>query len=153
MEARREERHHAGEDAAGENKAISRRADEELFNRGNLDVADELFAPDFVYHNPAGEELRGPENVKRYAVMLRAAFPDLHQTIEDQIAEGDKVSYRWTARGTHEGEPMGIAPTGKQVTFTGIAVARLADGKIEEMWENYDALGMLQQLGVVPSPE
>jgi steroid delta-isomerase-like uncharacterized protein len=137
----------------GENKAISRRADEELFNRGNLDVADELFTPDFVYHDPGGGELRGPENVKGYAAMLRAAFPDLHQTIEDQIAEGDKVAYRWTARGTHEGELMGIAPTSKRVTFTGIAVARLADGKIQEIWENYDALGMMQQLGVVPSPE
>jgi steroid delta-isomerase-like uncharacterized protein len=137
----------------GENKAISRRADEELFNRGNLDVADELFTPDFVYHDPAGGQLRGPENVKGYAAMLRAAFPDLQQTIEDQIAEGDKVAYRWTARGTHEGELMGIAPTGKRVEFTGIAVARLADGRIEEMWENYDALGMMQQLGVVPSPK
>ena len=138
----------------GENKAISRRADEELFNRGNLDVADELFAPDFVYHDPAGgEEWRGPESVKRYAAMLRAAFPDLHQAIEDQLAEGDKVAYRWTACGTHQGELMGIAPTGNQVTFTGISVARLADGKIEEIWENYDALGMMQQLGVVPSPE
>ncbi len=136
-----------------ENKAISRRADEELFNRGNVDVADELFAPDFVYHDPAGGELRGPESVKGYAAMLRAAFPDLHQTVEDQIAEGDKVAYRWTARGTHEGELMGIAPTGKRVEFTGIAVARLADGRIEEIWENYDALGMMQQLGVVPSQE
>jgi steroid delta-isomerase-like uncharacterized protein len=137
----------------GENKAISRRADEELFNRGNLAVAEKLFAPDFVYHDPAGEELSGPEDVKAYAAMLRAAFPDLHQTIEDQIAEGDKVAYRWTARGTHDGELMGIAPTGKRVEFTGIAVARLANGKIEEIWENYDALGMIRQLGVVPSPE
>jgi steroid delta-isomerase-like uncharacterized protein len=136
-----------------ENKAISRRADEELFNRGNLDVADELFAPAFVYHDPAGGELRGPESVKGYAAMLRDAFPDLQQTIEEQMAEGDKVAYRWTARGTHEGELMGIAPTGKRVEFTGIAVARLANGKIEEIWENYDALGMMQQLGVVPSPE
>lgn len=85
-----------------ENKDISRRADEELFNRGNLSIADELFAPDFVYHDPVShEEWRGPESVKRYAAMLRVAFPDLHQTIEEQIAEGDKVAYRWTARGTH----------------------------------------------------
>jgi steroid delta-isomerase-like uncharacterized protein len=137
----------------GENKTISRRADEELFNRGNLDVADELFAPSFVYHDPAsGEEWRGPESVKQYAAMLRAAFPDLHQTIEDQVAEGDKVAYRWTARGTHKGKLMGIAPIGNQVTFTGTSIARLADGKIEEIWENYDALGMMQQLGVIPSP-
>jgi predicted ester cyclase len=83
--------------------------------------------------------------------MLRAAFPDLHQTIEEQIAEGDKVAYRWTARGTHLGELMGIAPTGNRVMFTGISIAHLAEGKIEEIWENYDALGMMQQLGVIPS--
>jgi steroid delta-isomerase-like uncharacterized protein len=135
----------------GENKVISGRADEELFNQGNLDVADELFAPNFVFHDPAsGEEWHGPENVKRYAAMLRAAFPDLHQTIEEQIAEGDKVAYRWTARGTHLGELMGIAPTGNRVMFTGISIAHLAEGKIEEIWENYDALGMMQQLGVIP---
>jgi steroid delta-isomerase-like uncharacterized protein len=134
------------------NKAISRRADEELFNRGNLDVADELFAPDFVYHDPAtGEDLSGPESVKRFAAALRAAFPDLHQTIEDQVAEGDRVAYRWTARGTHRGELLGAAPTGNRVTFSGITVARLASGRIEEMWESYDALGLLRQLGALPS--
>jgi steroid delta-isomerase-like uncharacterized protein len=137
-----------------ENKDISRRADEELFNRGNLSIADELFASNFVYHDPVShEEWRGPESVKSYATMLRVAFPDLHQTIEEQIAEGDKVAYRWTARGTHQGEFMGIAPTGNRVEMTGISIARLIDGKIEEIWENYDALGMLQQLGIVPSSE
>ena len=80
-----------------------------------------------------------------------AAFPELHQTIEEQIAEGDKVAYRWTACGTHQGELMGMAPTGNWVTFTEISIARLADGKIEEIWENYDALGMQQQLGAIPS--
>ncbi|MDQ3861097.1 MAG: ester cyclase [Actinomycetota bacterium] len=137
-----------------ENKDISRRADEELFNRGNLSIADELFASNFVYHDPVShEEWRGPESVKSYATMLRVAFPDLHQTIEEQIAEGDKVAYRWTARGTHQGEFMGIAPTGNRVEMTGISIARLIDGKIEEIWENYDALGMMQQLGIVPSSE
>ena len=134
-----------------ENKDISRRADEELFNRGNLSIADELFASNFVYHDPVShEEWRGPESVKSYATMLRVAFPDLHQTIEEQIAEGDKVAYRWTARGTHQGEFMGIAPTGNRVEMTGISIARLIDGKIEEIWENYDALGMMQQLGHIP---
>lgn len=137
-----------------ENKAISRRADKELFNQGNLDAADELFASNFVFHDPANsEEWHGPENVKRYAAMLRVAFPDLHQTIEEQIAEGDKVAYRWTARGTHQGELMGLAPTGNRVLFTGISIARLSEGKIEEIWENYAALGMMQQIGAVPSPE
>ena len=137
-----------------ENKDISRRADEELFNRGNLSIADKLFASNFVYHDPVSrEEWRGPESVKSYAAMLRVAFPDLHQTIEEQIAEGDKVAYRWTARGTHQGEFMGIAPTGNRVEMTGISIARLIDGKLEEIWENYDALGMMQQLSIVPSSE
>jgi steroid delta-isomerase-like uncharacterized protein len=134
------------------NKAISRRADEELFNRGNLAVAGELFAGDYVYHDPtSGVEWHGPEDVKRFASLLRGAFPDLQQTIEDQVAEGDKVAYRWTARGTHRGELLGIPPTGARVTFTGISIARLADGKIQEIWENYDALGLMRQLGTVPS--
>jgi len=136
-----------------ENKAISRRADEELFDRGNLDVADELFAPNFVYHEPAsGEEWHGPESVRQYATMMRAAFPDLQYTVEDQIAEGDKVVTRYTASGTHRGELMGIAPTGSRVEITGISITRVEDGKIGEIWENYDALGMMRQLGVIPSP-
>jgi steroid delta-isomerase-like uncharacterized protein len=136
-----------------ENKAISRRADEELFNRGNLDVADDLFAPKFVYHDPAsGEDWRGPESVKQFAAMMRDAFPDLYYTVKDQIAEGDKVVTRYTAGGTHQGELMGIAPTGNRVTITGISIMRIEDGKIEEIWENYDTLGMMQQLGVIPSP-
>ncbi len=139
--------------SAEQNKAVSRRADEELFNRGNLDVADELFAADYVYHDAtSGQDWHGPEDVKRYARLLRSAFPDLQQTIEDQVAEGDRVAYRWTARGTHRGELMGIAPTGARVAFTGIAIARLAHGRIAEMWESYDALGLLRQLGAVPSP-
>jgi steroid delta-isomerase-like uncharacterized protein len=139
--------------SARENKAIARRADEELFDRGNLDVADELFALNFVYHDPAsGEDWHGPESVKQYATMLRAAFPDLHYTVEDQIAEGDKVVTRYTASGTHQSELMGIAPTGNRVEITGISITRIEDGKIEEIWENYDTLGMMQQLGVVTLP-
>ncbi len=138
---------------AKENKAIARRADEELFDRGNLDVADELFALNFVYHDPAsGEDWHGPESVKRYAAMLRAAFPDLHYSVEDQIAKGDKVVTRYTASGTHQSELMGIAPTGNRVEITGISITRIEDGKIEEIWENYDTLGMMQQLGVVTLP-
>jgi steroid delta-isomerase-like uncharacterized protein len=140
--------------SAEENKAIARRADEELFDRGNLDVADELFAPNFVFHDPAsGEDWHGPESVKQYAAMLRAAFPDLRYTVEDQIAEGDKVATRYIASGTHQGDLMGIAPTGNRVEITGISITRIEDGKIEEIWENYDTLGMMQQLGVIPFPE
>ena len=139
--------------SAEENKAISRRADEELFDRGNLEVADELFAPNFVHHDPvSGEDWRGPESVKQYAAMMRAAFPDLYYTVEDQIAEGDKVATRYRAGGTHQGELLGIPPTGNLVEITGISITRVDGGKIEEIWENYDALGMMQQLGVIPSP-
>jgi steroid delta-isomerase-like uncharacterized protein len=139
--------------SARENKAIARRADEELFDRGNLDVADELFALNFVYHDPAsGEDWHGPESVKQYATMLRAAFPDLHYSVEDQIAEGDKVVTRYTASGTHQSELMEIAPTGNRVEITGISITRIEDGKIEEIWENYDTLGMMQQHGVVTLP-
>ncbi len=137
-----------------ENKAISRRADEELFDRGNLEVADELFAPNFVHHDPvSGEDWRGPESVKQYAAMMRAAFPDLYYTVEDQIAEGDKVVTRYRAGGTHQGELMGIPPTGNRIEITGISITRINDGgKIEEIWENSDTLGMMQQLGVI-SPD
>ena len=135
-----------------ENKAISRRADEELFDRGNLDVADELFAPNFVFHDPAsGEDWHGPESVKRYASMMRAAFPDLHYAVEDQIAEGDKVVTRWTIRGTHQGEIEEFGPpTGKQAELQGISIHRIEGGKIVEEWNRYDNLSLLQQLGLVP---
>lgn len=137
---------------AAHHKAIARRADEELFNRGNLAIADELFAPDFVYHDPAShEDWHGPASVKRYAAMLRAAFPDLELTVEDQVADGDRVAYRWTARGTHRGELLGLAPTGQPVALTGIAIMRLAGGQIVELWEHYDTLGLLQQLGARPA--
>jgi steroid delta-isomerase-like uncharacterized protein len=136
-----------------ENKAISRRADEELFNLGNLSVADELFAVDYVYHDPtSGEDWCGPEGVKQFVSMFRTAFPDLRYTIEDQIAEGDKVVIRYTASGTHQGLLMGLAPKGKRVEITDISIMRIESGKIKEIRENYDALGLMQQLGAVPSP-
>ena len=84
---------------------------------------------------------------------FRSAFPDFHVTIEDQIAEGDRVATRWTMRGTHEGEFRGISPTGKQITVTGIGIFRFSDGKVVESWDNFDQLGMMRQLGVIPSPE
>jgi predicted ester cyclase len=84
--------------------------------------------------------------------MMRAAFPDLHYAVEDQIAEGDKVVTRYTASGTHQGELMGVAPTGSRVEIRGISITRIKGGKIEEIWESYDALGMMQQLGVVAFP-
>lgn len=137
-----------------ENKTVVRRFLEEIFTAGNVELVDELFAPDYVLHDPGvPDEVRGPEGMKRYVSMYRAAYPDTHFTIEDQIAEGDEVVTRWTGQGTHEGELIGIPPTGKQVTVTGIEFDRVAGGKMQETWVSYDALGMMQQLGVIPQPE
>ena len=135
---------------SAENKAIARRSIEEIFNKGNLAVADELIAANAVTHDPADPNAgRGPQAAKEQATMYRTAFPDLHVTIDEMIAEGDKVVTRWTARGTHKGDLMGIAPTGKQVTITGITIDRMTGGKAEEGWTNWDTMGMMQQLGVV----
>jgi steroid delta-isomerase-like uncharacterized protein len=134
-----------------ENKAFTQRFVEEAFNKGNLDVADEVYSPSFVFYGSAGSVERDPEYVKGFVGMYRGAFPDGHTTVEDSIAEGDKVAYRWTFRGTHRGELMGILPTERQVTITGMTVDRIS-GKIEEEWNNFDQLGMLQQLGVAPAP-
>ena len=135
-----------------ENKAIARRALEEVWSgQGDLDAADELYAPNWLDHDPASpEDIRGPEGAKELASMYRNAFPDNRYSVEEQVAEGDMVVTRWIASGTHQGEIMGIAPTGNQVTMAGTSVERIVDGKIEETWDNYDALGMMQQIGAIP---
>ena len=138
--------------SAEENKTIFRRYVEEVSNEGNLDLVDEIFAR-YVSHQPDGyTEERGPEDVKRFIGEFHQAFPDFHSTIEDQIAEGDKVATRWTIRGTHQGEFRGIAPTGKQITVTGIGIFRFSEGKVVESWDNFDQLGMMQQLDAIPQP-
>jgi steroid delta-isomerase-like uncharacterized protein len=140
--------------SAEENKALSRRVMTELFNEGNLDVADELLAPDYVDHDPASpQEMRGPEGFKRFVATMRSAFPDTHVRIEDEVAEGDLVATRWTATGTQEGEMEGIPPTGNRAEVSGIMIDRFSGGKLAETWDNYDALGMMRQLGVIPSSE
>ncbi len=134
-----------------ENKVITRRFLEEIFAGGNLELVDELFAPNFVLHDPSVlQEVRGLEALKQYITMYRTANPDTRFAGEDQIAEGDRVVTRWTGQGTHQGELMGIPPTGARVTVTGISIDRIAGGRIEETWVSYDALGMMQQLGVIP---
>ncbi len=133
------------------NKAIARRFYEAGWNQGNLAIFDELLAPNYVLHDPGfPEPIRGPEGFKQYYAGYRFAFPGNQITVEDYIAEGDTVVCRWTGHGTHKGELMGIAPTGKQVTVTGITIGRFVNGMFVESWSNFDALGMLQQLGVVP---
>jgi steroid delta-isomerase-like uncharacterized protein len=136
-----------------ENKAIVRQQEEELFTQGNLDAADEVYAPDYVGHDPSNsEEVRGLEAAKRAASDYRQAFPDLRVTVEDLIAEGDRVAARLRFRGTHLGELDGITPTGRRVDCTGIVISRIEEGKIAEDWANFDDLGMMRQLGLIPKP-
>lgn len=136
-----------------ENKAVPRRVYEEVLNGKNLDLVDELFAPEYVNHDPTSpEEMRGPESIKQFFSAYLAAFPDLRFTVEDQVAEGDKVVSRWASAGTNRGELMGAAPTGKRVDFTGITISRISEGRIAEDWTSYDALGMMRQLGLIPEP-
>ena len=139
--------------SAEENKAVFRRYVDEVGNEGNLGLVDEIFDI-YISHQPDGHtEKRGRENVKRFMGEFRQAFPEFHSTIEDQIAEGDKVVTRWTMRGTHQGEFRGLAPSGKRITVTGIGIFRFSEeGKVVEIWDNFDQLGMIQRLGAIPSP-
>ena len=134
-----------------ENKRIARRVIEGLWNEGRFELAGEMIARDYIGHMP-GDDTHGPDGVIRFFSEQRSGFPDIHYTVEDQVAEGDKVVTRWTARGTHEGEFKGMPATGKQGSVTGITISRIADGKLIEGWTNPDELGLMQQLGAVPSP-
>ena len=134
------------------NEQASRKILEEVFGAGKYDLADDVIRADAIGHDPAlPEPVKGPEGLKEAARGYRAAFPDLEMTINQTVAEGDLVAIRWTAQGTHKGDLFGIAPTGKQATVTGITIDRYAGGKIAESWTNWDTLGLLQQLGAVPS--
>ncbi len=133
-----------------ENKAVVRRHVEELFNKGDLSVADEIISADYVYHSPLGMEFKGPEGVKQMVAMARDAFPDIHFTIDDMVAEGDVVAVRYTYTGTHKGEYMGIAPTGKKINLTTAIFYRFVDGKEVEALSYGDTLALFQQLGVSP---
>lgn len=137
---------------SAENKALSKRLLDEAFNAGNLAVMDEILADGFVNYDAALPEPGiGIDAAKASVTGYRDAFPDLKITIEEQIAEGGSVTTRWTARGTHQGELMGIPATGKQATVTGITIDRIANGRITESRTNWDALGLLQQIGAIPA--
>ena len=133
-----------------DNKALVRRFYEEVFNQRNLALVDQLFTTNHVFHNPP-TTLHGREEFKQLLSVYITAFPDARFTVEDEIAEGERVASRYTFRGTHQGELMGIPPTGKSVSVTGMIINRIVNGQSEEGWLNFDALGMLQQLGVIPS--
>jgi predicted ester cyclase len=135
---------------AEQNKAIVRRIVEEVNNKGNVGVADELLAPGYVGRGPGSREVHGPDGYKQSAVMYRATFPDLHMSIEDMVAEGDKVAWRYTLRATFTGPMGGIAPTGKKVTQTGLALWRFENGKVAEAWGYSDRLDMYKQMGISP---
>lgn len=133
------------------NKNAVRRLFEEVWNKGNLQVADELFSSSYVHHDASTPDVgRGPDSEKKRATLYRNAFPDFRLTIEDTLAEGETIVVRWSCRGTHKGDLNGIAPTGKQFSISGTSIARFTNGKMVEGWINWDALGLMQQLGVVP---
>jgi steroid delta-isomerase-like uncharacterized protein len=132
-----------------QNKSLARRF-YDIFNSGNTQALDEVAATDYMQHSPGLPP--GLEGVKMFMGMFRAAFPDAKLQVEALLAEGDRVSGRWTVRGTQQGELQGIPPTGKTVMITGIDIWRVENGKLAEHWDNWDQLGMMQQLGVVPMP-
>jgi steroid delta-isomerase-like uncharacterized protein len=136
-----------------DNKTIVRAFAETVWNRRQLDRAGELVAPDFVDHAPMPGQAPGLEGVKRKWAMYLDAIPDFRVTIEELVAEGDKVAVRRSYEGTHKGELLGIRATGKRVQFGGISIFRLANGRIAEHWEQLDRLALMQQLGVVAGPE
>ncbi len=136
-----------------QNKALAREAIS-IWTTGIFDAADEIYAPDYVGHT-AGlpEQTPGPEGVKEFVGLYRSAFPDLHTTIEDIVTEGDKVAYRWTAVGTHQGELLGVPPSSNRMEITGITIERIEDGKIVETYNNLDQLRMMRHIGAISAPE
>ncbi len=123
-----------------------------LIDERNLDEAFELYALDYIYHGPAGE-LRGRDGIRGLWEVFLTGFPDLHSTIEDMVSEGDKVVLRWRIEGTHTGEFMGVAPSNVEITIGITEIFRVANGQLVEAWDQYDGLGLMQQIGAIPMPE
>ena len=146
------ERVGGGSEQAEQNKAVARRFFEEVWNQGNLAALDEIMTPESVGHVSGSPDIVGPEANRQFITMYRTAFPDLQFTIEDEIAEGERVVTRWRSQGTHQGDLQGIAPTGRQAGSTGITISRVSGGRLVEAWTVWDQLGLLQQLGVIPAP-
>jgi steroid delta-isomerase-like uncharacterized protein len=135
-----------------EQKQVMERFYEEVVNAGDVDKIDELLVEDFVEHEELPGLSQDREGVKQFFRQLRSAFPDVRFQPEDVISEGELTAARYTMTGTHEGEFMGVPPTGKQVTVSGIDIVRLRDGKGLEHWGQFDAMGLMQQLGALPAP-
>jgi steroid delta-isomerase-like uncharacterized protein len=133
-----------------ENKAAAR-AEFEIWGSGELDKLDDLVAADVIHHDPYDPYAAdGLDGLKKSIALNRTAFPDIRITVEDQVAEGDKVTTRWTAVMTHKGELGGVEPTGKRVTMSGTTIERFEDGKVVEAWRSMDTLGLLRQIGAIP---
>lgn len=135
-----------GPSTAESNKTVIRRMFEEVINPGELERAGELMRADFVEHGGAPGQAPGPEGFEQVNSMLRCAFPDLRLTVEEMVAEGDRVAVRFTARGTHQGEFLGVPASGNRVAWEVISIVRVAGGKIAERWSRSDAVGLRQQL-------
>lgn len=135
-----------------ENIAVVRKFFEVGPSKGNLAAADAILAPEFSLHTPLPTPGPGIEAMNNVIITCRAAFHDLHVTIDDIMADGDKVTARFTARGIHKGEFMGLPPTGKAIAMTGIEIFRVKDGKIAELWGEVNLMGLMQQLGILPVP-
>lgn len=147
---------------AAQTAELSRRIFEDVWNRKDLDAIDEIIAADYVHHDASSPAVpRGTEGYKQFVKSYMNAFPDAHFTIDDAFTAGQNEDgestagrsevTRWTVAGTHQGELAGILPTGRRFSVSGISIARVANGKIIESWNNWDALGLMQQLGVVPT--
>lgn len=135
------------------NKALIRRWYHQMWDGGQLELANELVAPSFTsrqLHNPAHLP-RGPEGARQVVKLYRHALPDMHHTIEEQLLDGNKVVTRWTMRGTHKGDLFGIPATGKRTTVSGISIEQIINGQITESWFDLDLLGLMQQIGAVPA--
>jgi steroid delta-isomerase-like uncharacterized protein len=131
-----------------QNKAHIRRVIEEVYNRGDLSVVDEVAASDLIIH-AASQEIRGRDGAKQYVAALRTGFPDLRFTVEGQVAEGNMVVTRWSARGTHAGEFQGIPATGREIRLAGIDIDRIVGGRVVECWAHVHEFGLMRQLGVI----
>ena len=135
------------EDREAHKRLVLRYVDD-VYNGGDIALVDELIADDHICHGPLGNHC-GLESIRRDVLGLRDAFPDLRFELTDLVAEGDRVARRWVATGTHQGSFQGIAPTGRRVSLTGIAIDRVRDGKLAETWLDFDMFGLLRQLGAV----
>jgi steroid delta-isomerase-like uncharacterized protein len=137
-----------------DNAEFIRRWFEEVWNKGRMDAIDEMGSADAVGHGQAEHSVDlGLVEFKQFVRSLRSAFPDIHVTIHDTLAQGDRVVARWSATMTHTGPFLGIAATGRKATVTGMSIQRIVDGKIVEGWDNWDQLGLLVQIGAVPAVE